>query len=187
MTTDIVLPDKNEQTFIARAQLLGIDRLIFLYPATPTILPQSSHVKIVTGILGTKGKAHLKVVRHTEHDLHIVEHDSPSILFDLETDMRADALHQRASGLNHILARACAKKQVTVAFSFGLLLAANAQKRAVLLGRMMQNIRLCRKFSVPMRIASFASAPEQMRNPADIKALFTLLGMHPKEAQQSLQ
>ncbi|MBI4151195.1 hypothetical protein HY492_03645 [Candidatus Woesearchaeota archaeon] len=185
MTTDIVLPNRNEQALIARAELLGIDRLILLYAHIPDALPSSSRVKLVPAFLGVKGKAHLKVMRHTEHDLHAVEHDNPSMLVELETDVRADALHQRASGLNHVLARACAKKQVAVAFSFSLLLAASAAKRAQLLGRMMQNIRLCRKFQVQMRIASFASTPEQMRNPADLRALFTLLGMHPKEAQQA--
>lgn len=187
MTTDIVMPDKNEQALIARAQLLGIDRLILLYAAPPAILPKSAYVKLVPAILGAKGKVHLKIVRHSEHDVHTVEHDAPSTLFDLEMDTRADALHQRASGLNHVLARLCAKKHVAVAFSFASLLAANPQRRAVLLGRMMQNVRLCRKFRVPMRIASFARTPEQMRNPADLRALFTVLGMHPREAQQALQ
>ncbi len=193
MTTDIVFPDKNEDAFITRAKLLGIERLIFVYPSTPEKTITSKDVKMVSAILGqpgkiaaVKSKSKLVIVRSSERDLHVIEHESPSMLFDLEQSSRSDSLHQRASGLNHILARACAKSQTAVAFSFQSLLLGSGVRRAELLGRMMQNIMLCRKCKVSMKIASFAKTPEGMRNPADLKAVFTLLGMHPAEAARAL-
>jgi hypothetical protein len=193
MTVDIVFPDKNEDQLIARAQTLGIAELMLVYENPAQFFTRASPIKIVNALLASPTsveKAYAKTkqvfLRSSEKDLHTVEHTPPSVLFDLEASPRHDALHQRASGLNHILARQCAKQRVAVGFSLHAILSAGSERRAVLLGRISQNIGLCRKFKVPMRIGSFARTPGGMRNPADIAALFRTLGMHPSEAAAAL-
>ena len=49
----------------------------------------------------------------------------------------------------------------------------------------MQNIRFCRKFKVPMIVASFAKTPFEMRAPFELKAFFEVLGMTSKESAQA--
>ena len=50
----------------------------------------------------------------------------------------------------------------------------------------MQNIRFARKFKFELAIASFATSPDKMRSPHDLKAFLITLGMHPKESKESL-
>ncbi|HSU73230.1 MAG TPA: RNase P subunit p30 family protein [Candidatus Binatia bacterium] len=190
---DIVFPDHNEAALIARAQTLGIKQLVFVYSDPASFYRQASPIPItnalITGPLAVeraRQKAKFVLVKSSDKDVHLVEHSHPTLLFDLESSPRHDALHQRASGLNHVLARLCAKNQVAVAFSFRSLLETHGERRAQLLGRMTQNISLCRKFKVPLHIASFAASPAGMRNPDDLKALFVVLGMHPSEASSAL-
>ena len=51
------------------------------------------------------------------------------------------------------------------------------------MGRIMQNIRLCRKYNVSMVFASFAEAKWEMRSAKDLMSFAVLLGMTPKEAK----
>jgi len=191
---DIVFPDKNEAALIARAQTLGIKELVLAYDNPALFHTGSAPIKITNalvanpaGIERARNKTKTVLLRSSERDLHTVEHTPPAMLFDLEASPRHDALHQRASGLNHILARECAKKGVTVVFSVRSLLESHGERRSQLLGRIAQNISICRKYKVPMKIASFAKSPAGMRNPEDLKSLFVVLGMHPSEAIQALQ
>ena len=176
---DIVFPEKNEAEFLVRAKTLGIKELIFVYQDPTQFYKSSSSVKVTNALLATptdiqKAKNHtdMILVKSSEQDLHLVEHKPPSILFDTELSPKSDALHQRASGLNHILAKACAKNKVAIGFSMYSILSANPKMRSIILGRMMQNIKICRKLKVHMKVASFAKSPGGMRNPADLKALF---------------
>ena len=191
---DIVFPEKNEQAFITRAKTLGIKELVFVYSNPDLFYKPASTVKITNALIATpstmekaKRQAKFVIIGSSDQDLHVIEHRAPTILFDLEQSPKHDALHQRASGLNHIMAKACAKNGVAVGFSLNSILSAGPQKRAVLLGRIMQNIKLCRKFKVKMKIASFAKSPGGMRNPADIKSLAVVLGFDSLEAQKALE
>jgi RNase P/RNase MRP subunit p30 len=51
---------------------------------------------------------------------------------------------------------------------------------------MMQNIDFCRKYKIKTAIASFARNPYEMRGPRDLMSFGIVLGMHPKEANDSL-
>jgi len=113
-----------------------------------------------------------------------VEKTKPDFIFDQEIEKRADYMHQRNSGLNHIICQLAAKNDVAVAFSFVQLLDLRTRSKAM--GRMAQNIKLCRKYKVRMIIASFAQEPYQMRAPKDLISLFVKIGMHPKEAKDAL-
>src|SRR3989338_6580410 len=70
------------------------------------------------------------------------------ILLDPHLGSRKDFMHQRNSGLNHVLCALAKENNVAIGFSFSSIL--HAEKRAVLLGRIMQNILLCRKYKIPM-------------------------------------
>jgi RNase P/RNase MRP subunit p30 len=63
---------------------------------------------------------------------------------------------------------------------------AELERRAVLFGRIMQNVRLCRKYNVIMALASFASEPYDMRNPSDLASLGLILRMTPGESKNAI-
>lgn len=187
---DIVIPNKNEKEFLAMAERLGYTRLIFLYPSQKDIPSLSSQtMNIQFGILTQKGGkgTYVTLVKSAENDQHILEHTPPNIMYGFETQEQRDFLHQRASGLNQVLCTLAHKNNVIITFSFNDVLKTFKHRRAQILGRIMQNIHLCRKYDVITAIASFATNPYEMRSPRDLQSFYQELGMHPMEAKKAME
>ena len=119
-----------------------------------------------------------------EKNRKAVENKQVDILLAPERIGKKDRLNQRDSGVNDILCKLAKENDVAIGFSFADLL--NSKFRAVLLGRMMQNVRLCRKYKVRMVLASFAKDSWEMRAAYDLLAFGQVLGMTPKEATMAL-
>jgi len=113
----------------------------------------------------------------------VVSSQHVDILLDPHLGKRHDAMHQRDSGLNHVLCALAKEHHVAIGFSFVAVL--HAQNRAKLLGRMMQNIKLCRKYKVRIVIGSFAKEQSDARNVKDMQSFFRVLGMTGKEVQMN--
>ena len=113
-----------------------------------------------------------------------VESKSTDMLLAPEKSSVKDYMHQRGSGLNQVLCALAAKNKVAMGFSFVELL--NTQKQARVLGRMRQNVRLCRKYKVKMVLASFAKNKWEMRSASDLQSFGKVLGMTAKEVKQAM-
>lgn len=105
------------------------------------------------------------------------------ILLDPHLGYRKDSFHQRDSGLNQVLCELAKQNNVAIGFSFSSVL--NSTRRSELIGRMMQNILLCRKYKLKMVVGSFAKDENSTRNIIDIQAFFRALGMTGKEVQMN--
>ena len=191
---DIVIPNNNEEQFISMAEKLGYDSLCFLYSidsytsnkdSIKKIGATGKKIKIVHGIIADsktigrikgklKGEKAFTAVKSSENDRQIIEGSMANMIFSFEENPRRDFIHQRASGLNHILCKLAKEKKVAAGFSLSLIL--NDKNKNAILGRMMQNISLCKKFKLKTIIASFAQYPYDMRGAHDIKSLFEILG-----------
>lgn len=189
---DIVIPYNNEKEFISIAEKLGYKGLCFLYDFSTYLIKKEkineikdNKIKIHRGILANNKNIHkiknkLKdenifvAIKSDINDREIIEGSKADIIFSFENDTKRDFIHQRASGLNHILCRLAKENDVIIGFSLNSIL--NTEKKGVILGRIMQNIKLCRKFKVKTIMASFAESPFEMRSVHDIKSLFELLG-----------
>jgi len=112
------------------------------------------------------------------------ESKKTDIITSLETSLDKDKTHYKESGLNQVLCKLAKKNKIAIAFNFNNIL--NAKKRYLILGRIMQNIRLCRKYKIPMIIASFANDRYDMRNPRDLISIGISLGMTPIEAKNAV-
>ena len=192
---DIVIPINNEKEFVSIAEKLGYKELLFLYPIEHYInkkIFESKNVKIFYGILADhknidkiKSKDEVLIaVKSSENNREIIEASKANLIFSFEENNKRDFMHQRASGLNHILCKLARENNVAIGFSLSSIL--NSKNKHVILGRITQNIKLCRKYKVKTVIASFSSNPYEMKSPHDIISLFETLGMHPKEAKDSL-
>ena len=191
-----MFPNKNEKEFFDLAKRLGYKELILVYnskQAAASAPKPPAGLKTKAAVLADPQKAwHLRkegiltVVKCSEQDRPVLERGSADILFGVESSQPKDFMHQRGSGLNHVLCALAKKNDVAIGFSFASILEKIGSQRAQLLGRMMQNIRLCRKYKVKTVIASFATDPWQMRSPHDLQSFFIMLGMHPSEAKNSL-
>ena len=188
---DIVVPNNNEEEFITMAEKLGYKGLYFLYSLNDyldkhqKLKIKNTKTMIHTGIMIDnreiyKVKNMLKnekafiVVKSSTNDKESIEKLKPDVIFSFEGNAKKDFIHQRASGLNHILCKSAKDNGVMIGFSLSSIL--NVEDKHKILGRMMQNIELCRKYKVKMIIASFARDPFGMRSPHDLIGLFKVLG-----------
>lgn len=185
---DIVIPNNNEEELIAMAEKLGYTGLYFLYNFNDYLnnrkeFDKNNKIKIYTGILADSrninkiNKLNKKVfvaIKSSNKDREVIDKSKVDMIFSFEDAVRRDFIHQRASSLNHILCRLAKEKNVIIGFSLSSIL--NAGNKSVVLGRMVQNIKLCRKFKVKTVIASFAQKPLDMRSNHDMISLFKSLG-----------
>ncbi len=198
---DIVLPKNNEDKFISIAEKLGYNSLLFLYNPEEYTEKQktpikNAKIKIIYGILANekniqkinnkfKGKNVFVAIKSSASSREIIERSYANLIFSLEEHGRKDFMHQRGSGLDHILAKLAHDKNVSIGFSLNSII--NSKNKGIIMGRMMQNIMLCRKYKVKTIIASFAETPFGMRSPYDVMSLFASLGMRQEDAGDSLK
>ena len=160
MFIDLVFPDNNEDEFISIDSKLGYNALCFAYKFDSNNSDKyneliknkqkNTKLKLYFGILANfdeinraKKFADLVLARSSEKNREVLESSKADILFDLEAQSREDFLHHRASGLNHVLCSLANKNRKIIGFSFSSVL--NSRNRAQVLGRISQNIKLCRK------------------------------------------
>ncbi len=201
MFSDIVVPKNNESEFIDAASKLGIKKLYFLYEFGSNqkeILEKFQplrHKKITieAGFIINQNNMNVAfqhskmlVAKSSDNDRHFIESKKIKLIYGLEGSPRKDYLHQRASGLNHILCELAARNNVTIGIPYSALLNKKPAESSLVMGRMMQNIALCRKYRAKTIIASFSGNPFELRAPHDISSLFAMLGMSGKIINESL-
>jgi RNase P/RNase MRP subunit p30 len=104
-------------------------------------------------------------------------------LIDLELDSRRDNLHHRSSGLDSTSAKLCARSNVLVLVNLANLRSLDP----VFLGRVQQNILLCRKHGAPLGVVSSAKTEGELPNERDVQSLLVTLGASPGEAKRATQ
>lgn len=188
---DVVFPKDNEDEFIAIAQNLGYDSIVFVYDTHhfPEEKPDRGF-KVFYGLLCKtdevkKARKRCDITLVHSHDRNVIEKVKPDAVYGFEEVAHKDFMHQRGSGINHVIAKIASEKKVKIAIPFQMI-TRSKRERAMLLGRVMQNIKLYRKYKVKTIIASFAEKPYQMRAPKDYIDFFGTLGMHPQEVKKSM-
>ena len=176
---EIVFPSRNENEFIEMAIRLGYKEICFAYEETklPASLPKVSKLVIKIAILNPKNplksKRKADFLISDENARASFETKEIDIVFGLEAKAKNDFNRQRNSGLNQVLCEIARKKEKTYGFNFRDILV--AKDRPAIIGRMMQNIELCRKYKFNTVIFSGAKEPIEMRNSSDIKNFFNIL------------
>ncbi len=161
---DIAITKNNENEFLKVAERLGTKDIVFL---------------------GKKGD--IIIVKESEKARHYLEKTDIDMIYGLEEHKGKDPMHFRASGLNHILAEIAHKRKKIIAFNFNAILNTKGMLRSQLLGRMRQNVMLCRKYKVEMALASFAANPYELKSEKDLQAFGETIGMAPGEANKAVK
>ena len=202
MQSDIVIPKDNEIKFAQIASKPGIKKLYFLYEAKifneDTINSRLNAIKkefnlsseagfIITSKDADKIKDKSKIViaKSSDKDRFLAESKKIKLIYGFESPGRKDYIHQRASGLNHIMCELLRKNNIVAGFSYGELINSNEVELPLIMGRIMQNLILCRKYKVKTAIASFAQNPFDLRAPHDVSNMFQLLGMDEQITKES--
>ncbi len=159
---------KNEKEFITLAENMGFTELVFI--GGGNINELKSKIKVSSS---------RRVFRSDiKKDRGLIEGRKADIIFGFEALSRKDGFHFLNSGMNQVIAKLMNDKNVAYGISFSQLLAASRQEQVVILGRIMQNIKLCKKYKVRIIVGSFASFPYQMRDPRDLLAFARTLGLY---------
>jgi len=109
-----------------------------------------------------------------------IKRNKIKILLNPHLVSKKDSLHFRNSGLDHILCKMMNEGSIAMAVSLDKI------SNYVEIGRIKQNIRLCRKYNVKMLFFTFADNIYSLRARLDILAFLEVLGMTPGEAKNAL-
>lgn len=164
---DYVIANGNEKEFIKMAELLGYSELVFI--GNTDISKLKSKIKLSCSKRIFKSDV--------KKDRNLIESKKAEMIYEFEQEKRKDATHFRSSGMNQVLAKLMKYKNVDYGLSFNQVLAASKEEKARLIGRIMQNIRLCKKYNVSVIIGSFARQPFEMRDYTDLMAFTRSLGL----------
>ena len=104
----------------------------------------------------------------------ILEKENINVLL-LNQSGRRDMAKQRNSGFNQVLAKTAKKKNVSIGINFDEIIESGKKRKADLLSRVMQNIKLCSKNKLKMRFVPLNS--KNKRNIYDVKSFGLVLGM----------
>jgi RNase P/RNase MRP subunit p30 len=198
MAFDIVFPNDNEEEFIVMAQKLGYGELYLTYEYSRKsyndvkknfiALKQKNKFKVLLAlkikpneITETKKLAQLFLVESSDENRWVVEKNSNIMIYNLEYQKKNDFMHHRNSGLNHILCTFAHQNKIKISVSFSGLLNAKDNMKSIILGRIRQNARLCRKYKVLIVLVSFAFDVYCMRAPFDLTSFGASLGIPPKQ------
>ncbi|MAG19933.1 hypothetical protein CL618_00685 [archaeon] len=136
--------------------------------------------------LGFK-KVYFKDLKIEDGERKNFENKNVDVITGLEKEKRADHMKYRSSGLNHILCKIAKENKISIGFSFNDVLKSKGMLRGQILGRMMQNVRICRKYKVKMIVFSFAENKKEMRDVKDLISFGRVIGMTPGEAKRALE
>ena len=173
---DIVFPKGNEDELLAAGRRLGCQQLLFAYEGGKGAKGREGVTTIAVAREKEQGRRQgMTIVRVAEDPRFVVEHQRPTIAYGFESLQHKDFMHHRASGMEQVIAKIAAEKGVIIGFSCADVLACEGRRRAQLIGRIAQNIRLCTKYGARMFFGSFAREPCQMRRKEDTKRFFLSL------------
>lgn len=108
------------------------------------------------------------------------------LIVNPELNEERDLIRQRASGLDHVACAFMGQRNIGYCVNVDNILHTSQARRAQLLGRIMQNLMLARKYGVRVVMSCGASSRWDVRSPHALMALGRCLGMKVSEARDSV-
>jgi ribonuclease P/MRP protein subunit RPP1 len=111
----------------------------------------------------------------------VVETMKINYLINAERNLndKKDTLKQRDSGLNHVVAKEMATKKISLVIDFENFAQLSKQEKALILARIIQNIKVCRKAKCSIKILSNG------RDKKDIEAFASSIGMSSQQVSEA--
>ncbi len=181
----------SQASIAKRAKELGWKDIVWMFGKDSYFSKEAEKVENRALFLDVKKPSDLKVLRKVKkHDLVVVKSNGAEdvndaivsskeidIFLDLATVTGRDHTHYRRSGVNQVIAKNAFKNKQVYAINFARILKYENDKRAKLLGRVMQNIRIMQKYKVPIMITSMAKDSYGLRKPKDLVAFSKVLSV----------
>ena len=197
MAKDILLSRKNE-VLVNKARSLGFKDVIFVdyYSQNMNLLPLDAVIistdsldelrRLIDKLSSKKKKI---IVQASSDEINRTALESKKVWMLLAPEFaRADEkeINFRNSGLNQVLCKLAAQKGIFICINLSELLSEQGKRKAILLARIMQNIKLCRKYKARIILASFSREKEAMLSASDMKNLALSFGMSTQQAKQAV-
>lgn len=176
---DFFVPNENEEELLNIVGA-GSKDIIFLYSmgdfksakvANKGILLKEKYT--LNDIFKAQRLAKNVVVKYNDNIRMILEKTKRIIIYGCENENKLDFIHHRNSGLNHILLAIAKKNRIRFLFNFKDFLSLTDNRKAIVLGRLKQNIMLYKKYKVMFNFASFATDKYEIKK--DYSSLQKLL------------
>lgn len=185
MTFDLVFPQGNEERLCAMARELGFSQLLLCYPLSDPLIKErkeelcklSRDIAVTFAIFAKNQQEVQKARKLTEHVVApgvpgTFEDKRVRYVIDYESGKRKDFVHHRNAGLTQVFVKHAIRTGKTLLVNAAQL--HGSVPAHVVLGRMMQNNMLYRKYGPSVRVVSGARAPLEMRAPRDLQNLLAL-------------
>jgi len=118
--------------------------------------------------------------QNPEFNRKILENKKVDILLSPELTEK-DKLKERGSGLNEVLCKIAAKNKTVIGIDLKEILKTKGKERAILLSRLIQNIKLCKRTATEIKIF-----PEKY-NKKDLFSLLLTLGASTNQAKKAIE
>jgi RNase P/RNase MRP subunit p30 len=135
---------------------------------------KSKNKKIKMGVIGRDDSFNRRTLETLKIDYLI----SPEI-----TEQK-DSLKQRSSGLNHVLAKIAKSKNIAIVEDISLInYQKDSKRKARLISRIIQNIKICRKAKCEIKLATFALSERELLDEKQIHSIGFSLGMSSQQVK----
>jgi RNase P/RNase MRP subunit p30 len=182
MFVDVCIPKENESEFIKIAHRLGTKGLLFLYPDEKKEKEQKqkileiqkdTKIKLYTGLLILKN-TNKPGITFAKAEQQNIENRNLKFLFDFEEQEEKDSFHYRRSGANQVLCNIMKDKNKVFVLDMEKIITSKQKEK--LIGRMIQNLMLIKKYKLDSIICSFSTKPENLRAEKEYSSLIRALG-----------
>ncbi len=103
-----------------------------------------------------------------------------------EKEAERDFMKQRDSGVDHIIAKNMSERFIALELNFSDILHSRGRSRAILLGRIRQNIKIALKYNTPIVFTTGSDKLSDLRSPGEMVSLARVLGMDEEKAKATL-
>ncbi len=181
-----VLLTKKSKKIENEAKKAGFDRVFFIDSPDFALINTDKGEELRRQISSNTAKKKKIIILGSTDEINriAVEDKRVSMLLMPEARRSKDFIRYRNSGLNHVLCRSANRNKVAIGISLESVKSTKGIERAEKMGKIMQNIALCRKYNTKIVLASFNEEPSTQ----NILRNFGLsIGMSTKQAKDSLE
>ena len=107
----------------------------------------------------------------------VVETLKVDYLVSPEGGFKKDGLKQRDSGINHVVAKIAKEKGILIVVDFNSVSKLEGKEKALRIGRIIQNVKVCRKAGCGLKIGSFGFEKGEVFDEKERRAFGLSLGM----------
>lgn len=187
MHFDLVFPSGNEPALVEMAKRLGFDKLFLCYPLDDPLIAQrkgeiqalcDENLQVEFAIMIKNQTEVNKAKRLTKHIIapskqELFEDKRIPYLLGFGNSRKPDFIHHRRGGLTQVHVNSAKRTNKTLLVDIGSLLQSDVSNET-LIGRLMQNNKLFRKYGCAVRAVSCAKSALGMRAPKDLENFLTL-------------